>query len=694
MYTEEQKQQIRRWWQVFHRGSGFTEIRILGNSTYSGMYADVENLIADLDKYGDNGSAYFVINDLDSACYEKSQKEKMMSADFRGNKKLTTSSDTDIRRWSYVYIDVDSKRATDVNANATEKEYAHRKAIAIYKYLQSCGFGEMIVADSANGYHIFVPCDFASNDENNALVKRFIYALGVMFSDNTVDIDLKVFNPSRIAKLPGSYSFKGAENSVDRPRRMCHILIEPNEWIPNAKAYFVKVAEQYPEEKVIGTKYNNYSSQKFDLPAFIEKYGIQVRKVEQVADGTRYILDHCLFNPDHKGRDAMLFQHREGAIAYFCFHSSCASYKWRDVRLLYEPDAYTKKDYDEFLDRREYNSGVAKPVPQLLEETADKGAKWLKPSSIKYHNPADDVHIPSGLREIDAYMGGWCLPDTTVLTGLPASGKTSIINTFILTAIQHGYKCACWSGELIPSRFMSWILQAAAGLQYVKKREGYEDWYYTPQNVAEKISKWMDDKFYLYNNDYGNNESQLFADIEKAASEHGVQLFILDNLAAMTLDGTGDKLEKQIDFINRLNEITKRTMTHCIVVIHPRKESGNNLVRMDSIGGARELYGLASNAIIVHRNNEDFKKRASEFFGHAKVSELEPYDGIVEVTKNREQGQMDKVFGLFYESKTRRYKNNQAEYVHYAWEDEMPYIKPLYYDNMDNNDDLGELPWD
>ena len=68
------------------------------------------------------------------------------------------------------------------------------------------------------------------------------------------------------------------------------------------------------------------------------------KSVENTPNGTvKYILEHCLFDENHKGKDAAIFQKSDGSLGYKCFHNSCSDKHWKDVRLLFEPDAYDKK---------------------------------------------------------------------------------------------------------------------------------------------------------------------------------------------------------------------------------------------------------------------------------------------------------------------------------------------------------------
>ena len=95
-----------------------------------------------------------------------------------------------------------------------------------YRYLRNNGFEDMIVVDSGNGYHLLVRVSIAPKD--NGAVKDFLLSLSAMFSDDKVDIDTANFNPSRITKVAGVMTSKGA-NTPDRPHRESKIIYIPPE---------------------------------------------------------------------------------------------------------------------------------------------------------------------------------------------------------------------------------------------------------------------------------------------------------------------------------------------------------------------------------------------------------------------------------------------------------------------------------
>lgn len=664
------KSQIYKWWSLFKDEQELVEIRVLGKKTYSGYFKDIEGLIKSIERLEEDPDEqiYFTLNCINDNCYGRSQSEKMEM-----NPKNTTK-DNDVVGRKFVLIDLDPKRSTGVNSSEEELEYAHQKALEVHKYLKDNGFNDMIVCMSGNGYHLNIPCAISINPANDNLIRRFLLSLSMMFSDDKVEVDEKVFNPARICKLYGTTAKKGA-NIPSRPYRLSRILKYPNEIKPTDIEYFRKIADLYPDDEIKPNQYNNYSKDKFDLVSFFNKHNINY-KTQSVADGTKYIFDHCFFNDEHKGKDAVIFQRNNGAISYVCQHNSCNHYKWKDVRLKFEPDAYDKKDYYEFQHKQMYYSPIPKKTYEIQKETSDKGNKWLSMKDIKYVDLSKMVAIPTGYEFLDKKIMGLMLGDITVLSGLSGTGKTSWIDCIALNVVQRGYKVAIWSGELQDFRFQGWIDQIAAGKTNVIRKEGYDNFYYAPKNICDKVNNWLDNKLFLYNNAYKNKWEQLFYDIKELVEKEGVQLVILDNLMALDINGyDGDKYSQQTKFINDLKEYAKLSNIHVILVAHPRKEMG--FLRKESISGTADLTNLADNVIILHRIGKDFETRAGEFFGKDKIVDYLGYSTVIELCKNRSFGIVDLLVGMYYEQESRRLKNTIAEHIRYGWED-APKPQPIF----------------
>ena len=662
------KQQVYMWFDTMKSNQDLVEIRLIGsNKTASGYFTNADALIQAIEPFTDAYNVYFTLNRINPACYGREQKDKIVL------KPKNTTTDSEVLCRDYVLIDLDARRLTGVCATSEEATRAYHKGQEVYKFLMDNGFYEPIVVFSSSGIHLYFRCALMNNEENTKLIKRFLEALSMLFSDEYVDVDTKVFNAARISRLPGSYSCKGANNDPTRPQRKCRFLKIPDEIKVNEKEYFEKIANLYPED-VKPTRENHYSTEKFNLDAFLEKHNIKVVRVENITGGKKYILEHCLFNDSHTGKDAVIFQRDSGEIAYHCFHQSCSQYGWKDVRLKFEPDAYSKKDYREFQFKQRYY-GMMPPQPfEPQEESEDKGKKWLTSKDIKRKREQDMVAIPTGYSHLDNAIRGLILGEVTILSGLNGSGKSSWLNSVMLNVMNRGYKVACFSGELTDFNVMKWLSQAAAGKNHVHKIEDSDYAYEVDDKVYEKICDWLSDKFYLFNNNYGNKFEQILSDLDEVTKQ-GVHLVVIDNLMSVQINGlVGDRNEKQKQFILELVEFAKKNNVHVVVVCHPRKESGTQtLLRKESIAGSSDLSNAVQNVAIVHRCGEDFCKRASEFFGKDKAEKYMEYSNVVEICKNRSYGVVDYLTGMYYEVETKRFKNYRAEHIVYGW-DEQPNI--------------------
>lgn len=651
--------QVYQWWDVMKGENELVEVRLIGsNKTASGYFTNPTSLIEAIKPYTDTFNVYFTLNKIDPACYGREQRDRILQ------RVKNTTSDGEIIARDWVLVDLDAKRLSGVCSTREEATKAYEKGQEVYKFLVDNGFYEPIVVFSSSGVHLYLRCALLNNEENTKLVKRFLNALSMLFSDEHVDCDTSVFNAARISRLPGSFSCKGANNDPTRPQRKCRFLRIPEEINVNAREYFEKIANMYPEEEARPTRENNYSVEKFDLDAFLSKHNIAVKKIESVAGGKKYVLEHCVFNDQHRNKDAVIFQRDSGAIAYHCFHASCSQYSWRDVRLKFEPDAYSRTSNSTTYRHRALNTHREPFAP--VPESDDKGKKWLQMSDISRVDISELMSMPTGFHELDKKVVGLFAGELTVVSGLSASGKTSWLDCLALNVIDKGYKCAIWSGEMQDWRFKGWIDQIAAGKSYVRKKQGYDNFYYAPNNISDKIGAWLNDKLYLYNNDYGNRFAQLFSDIKEIVDSKGVQLVIIDNLAALNIeDYDSDKYSNQTRFILDIKDYAKKKNIHIILVAHPRKQ--NTFLRREGISGTADLTNIADNVLLIHRVGKDFETRAKEFFGEQEASMYMQYSTVLEVSKNRQLGITDYLVGLYFEPESRRLKNSIAENVLYGW---------------------------
>ena len=667
--------ELKKTWDLFVGVDGFTEVRILGKFQYSGYFKSFDNLCKQLEPYTemDDEQIYFVMNKIKDDCYARPQCEKFV----KSPKSTTKDDETIIRKW--LLCDFDPVRLPNISSSKEQFELAHKKAQDVYRFLRDKGFGDCVIAISGSGWHILIPVNIPCNEETDKIVKDFYTYMGSVFSDDKVEFDEKVYNRSRITKLYSTYAKKGA-NLPTNPWRQSKIVYIPKELKPTPIEKIKELANLAPKEepKQAPNRPNrNYINTPFDLRTWLNENGI-VYKEEINGDGTKFVLEHCPWEDTHSNKqkwDSALFQNSDGQITFACFHSHCKDKTWFDFRTFYEPDAYNKPQPQQFHQQRQYQP---QPKYNIKEELPELGKKWLCMSDIQKIDLSQIECVKTGFVELDKNIIGLNMSEVTLLSGSNSSGKSSWLNTLLLNIIQQGWKCALWSGELRPDILKAWVQMVAAGKDNLRQSNYGDGKYYVPNAVAERIDKWLDGKFFLFNNEYGNTWQEIFHDMNELLKV-GCRVFMLDNLFSLNIDLLeGDKNNKQKELILQIKDFAKKNQAHIILVAHPRKTM--SFLRKNDISGSGDLMNAVDNIFICHRVNNDFFRAGAEFFGQGEIQRFQGFGNVIEVAKNRMYGIVDLMVGMQYEIESRRFKNDVNENVQYGWERE-PTQSTMSFDN-------------
>lgn len=640
------------------------EIRILKKApkrTLSGYFKDVDTAVTEIMKQDLRGmTVYFTLNELNKACYDRSQKDAMKVPE-------NTTTDGDIELYNWLFIDLDPVRIADVSSSDAELEAAHILAQKIYKYLETLGFEKPVIGMSGNGYHLLYRICLRNTPEHNDLIKRCLQSLSLMFSTDAVKVDTANFNQSRICKMYGTLAQKGS-GTDERPHRMSYIISAPAEIKQTKKAYLEKLAEMLPKQEK-PQSYNHYMPERFDIRAWMQKHGLSGREVS-TGEYTKFILDECPFDPSHKAPDSMITLSASGAIGFKCFHNSCQDKTWRDVRLKYEPDAYNNSADDERIAAgwAQHKLHNRQKTINYAAEDANHGPVFQTARQILDAPEESEDFILSGIEGIDNRLRGLKKGFVTLLSGLRGGSKSTLLTGIALSAINDGNNVIIYSGELTSKNFIRWMNLQAAGKNHVKQSPKWNNYYYVSDDDQDKIAEWLGQHFLLYNNDYGNNYTRLRERLEKQIEEQKTDLVILDNLMSLNIRDfdSRDKYAAQTEFITDLQRLAKRTMTHIIFVAHPRKAQG--FLRLDDVSGTADLANLSDNALIVHRNNNDFKRLTKEMFKWADDNPVYSGTNVIEIAKDRDMGTQDVFIPLWYEPESKRLKNAPAEMIQYGWD--------------------------
>lgn len=634
------------------------------NDSWSGFFYDYDTLWDAIQRFDTTHNLYFVLNNIDDRCSSMIQMNQIL----RG---VTTIQDKDITSRRWVLLDIDTeKNHLSISSTDSEWQFAYKKTGDVWRYLLSQGFSQPIVCSSGNGLHmLFRIDDWANNDENLELVDNFLKSLSAIFSDENVEIDIKVGNAARITKLYGTVSKKG-KNTKERPHRLSKILYIPDELKSTAREYFQKVASLLPHEKNVQT--NTFSIRNggdFNIDDFIKEHNIGVAKDITVNGIRKIVLEECPFNPSHTAPDSAVFVMPSGALGFSCFHASCSQYSFKDFRLHYDPSAYDKKDYFEYQNKRRYNEPVGQ-VTQPIVATPDKGLIWLKMGDINKPSFSYLDFIPSGIPELDRRGIGFRRGHVSVWTGKRGCGKSSILNMLILNAAQRTLKSALWTGELTGADVKEWLLLQAAGKQHTEKVYG-TDYYSVPPMIADRISKWIDKYVRLFNNKYGENFSQIADQVRKLKEDFGLDQLLLDNLMVLDIRSLDEnKYDRQSILLQKLEDLAKELNIHIHLVAHPHKSMG--YVQVDNISGSGDIANKADNVFVMSRVNNEFKNNAKEYLPKLDYQLIldSGCTNIVEVCKFRTKGTlMGCIYKFWFEEESNRLKSDKAENIVYGWED-------------------------
>lgn len=641
------------------------EIRVIkGKQNWSGYFKSAEQAVDSLRTLNLAGkNVYITLQGLKKECYAMEQRDKLMQY-------MTATGDKDVVAYRWLFIDLDPERKTGISSTDAELQEAFSMAKRIYIYLREHGFHEPVKAISGNGAHLLYRISLENTDENKELVRKCLYALDALFGDDVVKIDVSNHNQSRICKLYGTLAQKGS-NTQDRPHRMSRITYIPESIEINEKALLTWLAGQCPqtEELSISKAYTKQQGQ-FNIETWMQKYGLRYTAKNWREGAVKYVLEECPFNHEHRYPDSCIIRFSNGAIAFVCKHNSCQGRKWKDVRLMYEPDAY---DYADKADwqietgwQRKQNKDRNSEPKLDVNEPAEDIPKWLELNCESVKNEPVAEYIATGIPEIDKRLNGLKKGAVTVLSGLRGSAKSTFLGQLMINMVDNRQTVICFSGELSYRSFSNWLYLQASGKKHVK--QGYrQNSYYVDFETKKKIDAWASGKFYLFNNKYGNRFSMLAQEFRSEAEKVKADCIVLDNLMAVDLDaGKTDIYEAQKAFVWELKNIATQTNTHVIFVAHPRKTTG--FLRLNDISGSGNIGNIVDSAFIIHRKNNDFDKAFAEYFkGNKKKYVPDDCTNVLEICKDRENGTQDLFIPLWYEPETKRLLPDPYAVINYGW---------------------------
>lgn len=263
----------------------------------------------------------------------------------------------------------------------------------------------------------------------------------------------------------------------------------------------------------------------------------------------------------------------------------------------------------------------------------------------------------TSLREIDKKVGGFKLGNTTVWTGTPGSGKSTLLNQIMIKALDNGYKCCLYTGEMSKEDIMKWFCLQLFGKKScipVKNeiRDTYE--YRVKEEYIEKFGAVVGKNLLIIETESQITDEELLEKMKFAYRRDGVKVFVIDNLMKVSFSkkGNSSKYDNQADFMSAIVDFSIKNNVHNHLIAHPKKPNGE--MTMYDISGASEIPNLAHNIIHIKRLDEKEKDKIWRELG-------KNFDNLITVTKNRNYGDGVGSIGLQYDKDTKRFYTNDVE---------------------------------
>jgi Protein of unknown function (DUF3987) len=388
--------EIRRFLECIVAEGATVELRAPGTSwgVTAGLYEDIGKLAADaalLD--GQCVGIYVTLNPVAPTRLPPLPRNRL-------GKATTTTGDAQINERNWGLIDLDPVRPAGVSATEAEHKAALSRGQVVYEYLLTTGFStdSLVVADSGNGVHILIRLDLPNDDGSTSLAKRFLAALDLQFTDETVAIDTTTANAARITKIIGTVARKG-ESTPERPHRLSRILKMPERVTAASHTLIEEIVNIVPKsgrDSSTDAGYPQIQNSQFDIESFIRKSGLEVVKAKPWVGGWAWVLRVCPFNENHTNHSAVIIQHSSGAISFTCHHNGCREHKWSDLRSLLEPKSIGKNG-DSSLDHPDVPTLSMDMVPQPIRP-------WIEDVCRRFCLPPD-YFVPAFLVGLGSVIG-------------------------------------------------------------------------------------------------------------------------------------------------------------------------------------------------------------------------------------------------------------------------------------------------
>lgn len=188
-------------------------------STASGCFNDADIAAKEIERLErvKPPAVYVTLNPINPALIGRAANRVVFKAD-------KTSLDADIVSRRFLLVDIDAIRPSGISSTDAELVEAERVSDALLKGMSQRGWPEPLQGMSGNGRYLLWRIELPNDEDSKNLLKSVLQKMAVEFNTDGAEIDLTMFNASRIAKVLGTVARKGDEvlgvaGIDDRPHR-------------------------------------------------------------------------------------------------------------------------------------------------------------------------------------------------------------------------------------------------------------------------------------------------------------------------------------------------------------------------------------------------------------------------------------------------------------------------------------------
>ena len=306
------------------------------------------------------------------------------------------------------------------------------------------------------------------------------------------------------------------------------------------------------------------------------------------------------------------------------------------------------KDANEIL--YAYGKEGLNQIASACEPAPIKGI--LNLADVTSVDPTTKPRIYTRIPALDNAIGGLAEGTVTIFSGKRGEGKSTLGGQLLLNGIQQGYSCCAYSGELPAQTFLNWILLQATENRYigakVDPRTG-KNYAVVPYDVQKRIKTWIDNKFFLFDNNYAPDVPQEEAIIKTftlCARRFGCKMFLVDNLMTILSESSNsDENRVQGKFVAALKAFAVKYKVCVLLVCHPRKTKAGEKFTSEDVAGSANITNLADTVINIEKPN-------------------------LRITKNREFGTCEYIVCSYDPANRRIFQSNIGDRTVYGWNHE------------------------